>query len=370
MARIPLVLLILLTSACNGSNRGDVVVPAADLQSYRLDEDGVASRDYLVYTPSSLPEGAPLLIYLHGCDQSAEDVAIGTRWPELADELGFAVVFPDQRDPNSESAPPAREDVAVDGNAGKCWNWFLPDEVVRGQGEVGAIAAITESVREELASDPDRVFVMGLSAGAIMTSAMLANYPELYAAGGIVAGCGYPYCSDSTGQPAYEAMGDLARRMPVIVFQGSADVVQPVATSREALQQWLGTNDYIDDGEANQTVSQLPAHQMHYGFDQAALPGEYNPCVSSGSYPCTVGTLFSSGDYPFSIELFIDARQCLLAEYWTIHGLGHNYPKGNTQGTYTDPFGPDINRAAWNFFISQSRGGPYDQPGRTCAPIF
>ena len=356
----------------SGCRTGSDRSPSVDgiMEQRRFAGDGLPGRDYLLYRPASLGASAPLLVYLHGCDQSAPDVAVGTRWQRYADQLGFAVIYPDQRDPNAEDAPPARDDVVVDGNAGKCWNWFVPDEVVRGQGEVGTIAAITQQVASELDSDPDRIFLMGLSAGAILTSAVLANYPELYSAGGVVAGCGYPYCSDTTGQPAYNSMGNNARRMPVIIFQGTADLIQPYPTSRETLQQWLGTNDYVDDGKANQSVSQTSAHQITYGLENIAPPQEHNPCVYARSYPCTAGTIYSNNSYPFTIELFLDANQCLLAEFWTIHGLGHNYPNGNTEGSYTDPFGPDINAAAWNFFISQTRGGVFDRPTTPCTSLF
>jgi len=64
------------------------------------------------YAPQHLPPGAPLVIALHGCTQTADEYDYGTGWSSLADELGFAVLYPQQQPTN---------------NPRNCFLWFLPD---------------------------------------------------------------------------------------------------------------------------------------------------------------------------------------------------------------------------------------------------
>ncbi|CAG9186491.1 alpha/beta hydrolase family esterase [Cupriavidus pampae] len=72
-------------------------------------------RSYKVYVPAAdaRAEPMPLVVMLHGCTQDANDFAAGTRMNNLADDLGFVVVYPIQ-------SPAA--------NTSKCWNWFRPGD--------------------------------------------------------------------------------------------------------------------------------------------------------------------------------------------------------------------------------------------------
>src|SRR6476620_2929494 len=117
-----------------------------------------------VYAPEHLRPNAPLVIALHGCTQTAEEYDHGTGWSSLADELGFAVVYPQQQPTN---------------NAKNCFSWFLRGDTVRGQGEALSIREMVDHAITKLASDRRKVFVTGLSACGAMASVMLATYPEI-----------------------------------------------------------------------------------------------------------------------------------------------------------------------------------------------
>lgn len=194
----------------------------------------------LSFVPEGLPAGAPLVVVLHGCTQTAAGYDRGTGWSALARQLGFALLLPEQRTAN---------------NHNRCLNWFEPGDTARGAGEALSIRQMVTHMLAGHRLDPARVFVTGLSAGGAMTSVMLATYPEVFAAGAIVAGL--PYGAAANMQQAFEAMasgrprpgrewGDLVRaasphRGPwprVSVWQGEADTTVRPVNAAQILRQW------------------------------------------------------------------------------------------------------------------------------------
>src|SRR4249919_393435 len=192
------------------------------------------------YRPSTLADNPALVVVLHGCTQTAAGYDLGAGWSTLADRYGFALLLPEQQRSN---------------NPNGCFNWFDTGDIQRGKGEALSIRQMVEKIVVDRGIDRQCVFITGLSAGAAMTSVMLACYPEVFAGGAIIGGV--PYGAATNVQQALKSMshsparsaqewGDLVRAAAthdgpwplVSVWHGSADTTVIPSNAREILKQW------------------------------------------------------------------------------------------------------------------------------------
>jgi poly(hydroxyalkanoate) depolymerase family esterase len=267
-------------------------------------------RAYKLFIPSrSQGQPPPLVVMLHGCTQSADDFAAGTRMNFAGQEQNCFVVYPEQPSGANQS---------------KCWNWFRTGDQQRDGGEPSLIAGITRQVMRDYAIDPKRVYVAGLSAGGAAAAIMAATYPDLYAAAGIHSGlaCGaardLPSAMVAMRQGGESASGvKRGSAVPTIVFHGDRDsTVHPANGDRIIAQA---------SGEASGTMS-----------------------VVRGRVP---------GGHAFTRAIQTDARGQVTSEHWTVHGAAHAWSGGSPAGSYTDPKGPDATREMLRFCLAHSRGG-------------
>jgi poly(hydroxyalkanoate) depolymerase family esterase len=212
-----------------------------------------------IHIPAGLGENAALVVVLHGCTQTADGYDQAAGWSRLADELGFALLFPEQQRTN---------------NANLCFNWFVPEDCARGSGEALSIRQMIEKVVADHAIDRKRIFINGLSAGGAMTSVMLAAYPELFAGGAIIAGLPYgtartiPEAFDRMrghGGPSGPALQSLVEQAsghsgpwPAIsIWHGTADATVAAANADHILDQWRGLHG-VD--ETPSSAIRAPTH--------------------------------------------------------------------------------------------------------------
>jgi poly(hydroxyalkanoate) depolymerase family esterase len=213
----------------------------SDLAAFGSNPGALRAR---VYVPENLPRGAALVVVLHGCTQTAAGYDHGSGWSRLADEKGFAVLFPEQQRAN---------------NPNLCFNWFVPEDVTRDRGEVLSIRQMIEAMVTKHGLDRRRVFVTGLSAGGAMAAAMLATYPEVFAGGAVIAGLAYG--SASTIPEAFDRMrghggpskSELQRRLAqasthkgswpkISIWQGTADHTVAPSNADSLVAQWQGVH--------------------------------------------------------------------------------------------------------------------------------
>jgi poly(hydroxyalkanoate) depolymerase family esterase len=307
---------------------------------------GLPSRAYALYVPASVAakphKSVPLLVYLHGCNQDADDAATGTRLEQLADEKNVLVLFPQQTKSENGSSYPF-----ADGNGVQCWNWFHPDHMTRGAGEPATIAGMTRDVMSRYAVDDRRVWIGGVSAGGAMTSIMAATYPDLFTAAAPIAGCAYRACSDLDGTAAYAAMGSAASPVPTLIIQSGTDMVDNIAMGGvSALRQSLSTNDLADDGEDNGSVPDTPTSTTQHDAEPGTPPGD--PCIGNKRLPCAGGVL-GLKSYPYTVMEFGPTVTALV-----IHGANHAWTGGNPEGSFVDPVGPDMGHAMYDFFAAHT----------------
>jgi len=207
------------------------------------------------FVPVDLQQPPALVVVLHGCGQTAAGYDLGAGWSTLARHYGFALLMPEQQSSN---------------NGNGCFNWFNPEDTARDSGEACSIRQMIARMAGDHKVDERRIFVTGLSAGGAMTSVMLATYPELFAAGAVIAGLPFGVASNvrealngmfqSPARPAGE-LGDLVRNASdhkgpwpkMSVWHGSADRTVNPANANEIVKQWLD-------------VHQLPAAPMSEGI--------------------------------------------------------------------------------------------------------
>jgi poly(hydroxyalkanoate) depolymerase family esterase len=262
------------------------------------------SRNYKLYVPSGYKgEALPLVVMLHGCNQSPDDFATGTRMNERAEEQLFLVAYPAQ--PSSA-------------NPSKCWNWFDGGDQQRDQGEPSLIAGITRRIMEDFPVDRGRVYVAGLSAGGAAAAIMGVTYPDLYAAVGVHSGlaCG--------------AARDLASAFTAMRAGGNM-------TGRSAAAAKTTVPTIVFHGDRDTTVNPINGDQVI----ARATP-------ASG----LVTTVDRGAGYTRTIQADRTGRSVL--EHWRLEGIGHAWSGGSPTGSYTDPRGPDASAEMMRFFLQHT----------------
>jgi poly(hydroxyalkanoate) depolymerase family esterase len=269
------------------------------------------TRTYKLYIPSRYQgQQLPLVVMLHGCTQSPDDFAAGTRMNLVAEEQNCLVVYPAQ---------------SSDANPAKCWNWFRPTDQRRGQGEPSLIAGITRQVMREYLVDSRRIYVGGLSAGAAAAAVMGVTYPDLYAAIGVHSGLACGAANDLPSAFAAMPQGDLADDL------GSGDI-SPVLINGQA----------------------VPTIVFHRDRDTTVHPRNGDHVIARSMRTQSRKTVHRGrvpGGHAYTRTIHTDPSGRAILEHWEIHGAAHAWSGGSPAGSFTDPRGPDATREMLRFFL-------------------
>ncbi len=302
--RVTLAAVLGLLAAGLATTAAAPAVAAGSLQQVTSFGSNPGNLAMYAYAPTGLPTGAPLVVALHGCTQSATDYFTHSGWQKYADLWGFAVVFPQTNSSNNSSS---------------CFSWFDAGKDTRGKGEAASVVQMVNTARAQYGSDAHRVFVTGLSAGGGMTANLLADYPDVFAGGsvdsGLPAQCATTLTAASGCQQNNQNLtpaqwGDRVRNSDpgysgpwprVAIWQGSADYTVYPVNGTELRDQWTNvwgigqtasstrslpggtTLSVYDDTAGRPAVELYSVSGMGHGLPVAAGSGT-DQCGSTGAY--------------------------------------------------------------------------------------
>jgi len=339
--------------------------------TWYVGQDAASLRTYWVYTPSSYQVGTavPLVMVLHGCMQPYFShpwaIAYDTHMNEVAEAHQFLVVYP------HHFAPP-------DINPISCWNFFLPENQHRGEGEPSSLASIVQDILSNTSQwtiDQERIYVTGISSGGGATANEGGTYPDVFAAIAVCSGGEYGYTLPLLGQQAkardaakplsevkplsgaeslsgeiediaaippgpdpiqqgekaFQAMGSFARVVPTMVFHGTDDHVCDPVNGDQVTEQWITTNHLASPADFTATFEH-PSSTLN----QPAGP---------------------DGERAYTVNTWQDAHGRDLVIYYKVEGMGHAWSGGTPGSIFTDPNGPDASEIIYEFFMAHPKNG-------------
>jgi poly(3-hydroxybutyrate) depolymerase len=281
-----------------------------------------ARRHYLLYVPRGYTRWrrSPLVVLCHGCQQTPEDFAQGSRIAAFADARRALVLMPRQR---------------ANANAWCCWNWFDPSTAA-GDGEAAIVEAMTQKIASRYSVDARRVTAAGMSAGGALAAILGIRHPNVFRAvvahSGIACGAaGTPLAArrvlaegphDDVAAIGREAP-DRGRRVPLLAIQGLVDDVVAPRNAKALVAQFLARAGIDPDDD------RLP--------------------------PAAVDRRVDATAHAMRIRDWRD-RDGLVARLVEIEGLGHAWSGGDATLRYNDAGAPDALAIVADFLAEAERG--------------
>ena len=282
---------------------------------------------YWLYIPSTAPvsrldgPGMPLVVMLHGCEQSATQFADGSRMNRLAEAAGCAVLYPQQ---------------SITAHAHRCWKWY-ERATQNGGGDVPLIVGIVRQVAERYPVDRSRIYIGGISAGAAMAHITALNHPDMFAAVGLHSSPMFGAGHSPMGALGVMQHGALTRvdgamaevmqkhpgfpALPAILIQGEDDkIVRPINQTQLVRQEML--------------VNHLSAANKVIVTDKAA----------------------SKRTHAYRLRDVYQGRKVML-RVASIASLGHAWSGGDDEFKFNSRPGPDASKMMLAFFARHRRTG-------------
>lgn len=291
---------------------GQAMPPGTFREVLRQEPDG-RRRTFELHVPAGYDpaHAAPLVVVVHGAFNTGRGMEAKTRFSALSEREGFLVAYP--------------EGIGLAGlfqhwNAGLCCGRALRI----GVDDVGFLDQVIDRVEEVLAVDPERIYMIGESNGAMLTYRYAAERSERLAAAGVSAGA---YGGRRATDGEIWRVSEPGVPVPLIAFHGLADDRVPF--------------------EGGASVGTLPVPEALDFWARA------NGCTGAPQEE-----RLRDGQV---LHRWWRGEGCAPVELWTIEGWGHEWPGGKPADKPEAARllrGFDATEMAWDFFRRHRRVVP------------
>ena len=269
-------------------------------------------RTYRTYVPRGLAKGAPLVIAMHGSGQNGAQMRqeTGYGFDRLADEHGFAVLYPN----------------AYDGDWNACnivGNYSANKLNVD---DVGFLTGLIDKLTNEIGVDPSRVFATGTSRGGSMALRLALEAPSRFRAIAAVS-ANEPTPDNSKCKPAGQGTS-------VMIMNGTQDPLVPFDGGQDSL---FGIA-YISGAVRSSRKS------AQFYADLNRIAGAPETKLTSMAEAIQVEQLLWRNDSKVQVELV------------AVHGGGHGMPQPYQRRPRIlgpSPMQPNGPAIIWEFFARQ-----------------
>lgn len=281
---------------------------------------------YWLYLPSSAATATaplPLVVMLHGCQQTAPDFATATRMNQLAERKGFAVLYPQQ---------------SAASDTHRCWHWYQR-AIQKGQGDVKTIADMIGQVQQRHGLDASRTYAAGLSAGAALAMILALRHPELIAALGVHSAPVF-----GTADSAMNAYKTMQRGAGSIYGEVAGEAARAIAAARPALG---GMPAIVIHGDRDAVVRRINARQLGQQLQIVNAAAITRAEPTRQTFPARTGG--RSPKHAYTATTYYAGRKPQLVQC-DIASLGHAWSGGDDSVSYSARAGPNATLMMWAFF--------------------
>lgn len=259
------------TSAKKSLGKGPITKPGS--YEFKL-KVGESERYYKLHTPSNFSSKKvfPLVVALSGGSKDlSKDEMYGL--VSKANKEGFIIAFPKAHD----QTPP--QDSATTWNAGACCGRAKEKKV----DDVGFMKEMVQAVKKQVQVDPQKVFIVGMSNGAMMAYRLACEASDVFKGIAAVAGTEGAYVCKPEKTPSI--LHIHAKNDEVVPFNGGKskkpDVFAEKAISfqsvPETVQKWVGRYSCIPTPQKLEKNEKTPC-EVYQGCGHGA---KIQVCVTS-----------------------------------------------------------------------------------------
>jgi poly(hydroxyalkanoate) depolymerase family esterase len=290
-------------------------------------------RNYKVFVPASYTgqTPVPMVMVLHGCSQTEQNMISETRFAELAERDGFIVVYPFITSFDGLRAP-------------NCWGFFIEHHIHEGAGEAEDLYQIAREVEAAFRIDPNRRYVAGLSSGAGMAVVLGVARSEYFAAVGAVAGL--PYSETAASVPRSCSFSGTFRPISSVVAAMQSEQRRPEEQRAVPIMTIHSRNDCVVHALAAENIRD--SWLRRYGLNRT--PSATLDCRHEG-VACS-HVKYGPPQRPVVETVLYDGERGS-----GFSGAGSHYWVGDNPGQFANPRGPSASELLWSFF----RGHPFNE---------